>query len=315
MTLVSDSDRTDDTRGGPPGPLAHLTPEQLDELAAQASADWDPDEPPVTSPADAPLQAHLDSCPACRAALGDQVAVSALLHRVPDPGPMPSEYATRLDAAIISAQADRQAAATASGPSDATVLPLALSGRSRSRWGAIAESRLTKVLVAAAAVVVIGAGGYAAFHRTTSPNTTASGGSSDSSVLAPSAGAVPTRGTVQSLAQVPVQSSGTAYTKGNLAAQVTSRLSSAGGAVAPKANQAAAVAGGSTLGTVAGIKACLAAIAAPSAVPELIDLATFEGKPAAVLVLPDTNGTKEVWVVSRTCSGTNDGTLFFEPLP
>jgi hypothetical protein len=314
MTLVSDSDRTDDTRGGPPGPLAHLTPEQLDELAAQASADWDPDEPPVTNPADAPLQAHLDSCPSCRAALGDQVAVSALLHRVPDPGPMPSEYATRLDSAILSAQADRQAAATASAPSSATVLPLARSGRSSSRWGAIAESRFTKVLVAAAAVVVIGAGGYAAFHRTSS-NTTASGGSSDSSAQAPSAGAVPTRGSVQSLDEVPVQSSGTAYTKGNIAAQVTSRLSGAGGAVQPQANKAAAEAAGSTLGTVAGIKACLTAIAAPSGVPELIDLATFEGKPAAVLVLPDTNGTKEVWVVSRTCSGTNDGTLFFEPLP
>jgi hypothetical protein len=312
---VSDFDRTDDTRGGPPGPLAHLTPEQLDELAAQASADWDPDEPPVTSPADAPLQAHLDSCPLCRTALGDQVAVSALLRRVPDPGPMPSEYAARLDSAIVSAQADRQAAATASGSSSATVLPLAPSARSSSRWGAIAESRFTKILVAAAAVVVIGAGGYAAFHRTTSSNPTASGGSLDSSAQAPTAGAVPTRGSVQSLDEVPVQSSGTAYTKGNVAAQVASRLSSVAGAIQPQANKAAAEAAGSTLGTVAGIKACLTAIAAPTAVPELIDLATFEGKPAAVLVLPDTDGTKEVWVVSRTCSGTNDGTLFFEPLP
>jgi hypothetical protein len=328
MNPVSQPDRPgDDARGGP---LGHLTPEQLDELSAQASADRDPDQAVAPDPDSEALQAHLDGCAACRTALGDQVAVSALLHRVPDPGPMPSDYATRLDAAIAAAQTARaeEAGQTAGsrgsapagepgGARPADVVPLDPGGRS-SRWAALAESRLTKSLVAAAAVVLIGAGGYAALHRSTSDQQSSASAGSAASVPAPVAGGVPTRGAVKSLAAVPVVSSGTAYSKANIATEVTGRLATATAAAAQgdaQPNKPAAEAAGSTLGTVAGIKACLQAIDAPTAVPELIDLATFEGKPAAILVLPDTNGTKEVWVVSRTCSGTNDGTLFFEPLP
>ena len=48
--------------------------------------------------------------------------------------------------------------------------------------------------------------------------------------------------------------------------------------------------------------------------PALVDLATYNGKPAAVLVLPGASGGQEIWVVSRTCAPGTDGTMLFKKL-
>src|ERR1700712_4813908 len=89
------TDRPDDS--------GHLTPEQLDERALRAAADTDPDELQTSSGADQALDEHLASCPACRTALGDQVAVRAVLRRVPRLGPMPADVSARIDAALSAA--------------------------------------------------------------------------------------------------------------------------------------------------------------------------------------------------------------------
>jgi hypothetical protein len=64
----------------------------------------------------------------------------------------------------------------------------------------------------------------------------------------------------------------------------------------------------------AGVRACLSALGAPSATPLLVDVARFEGKPAAVVVLPAEQGGREVWVVSTSCKPGADGTRYYTVL-
>ena len=60
-----------------------------------------------------------------------------------------------------------------------------------------------------------------------------------------------------------------------------------------------------------GLAGCLSALGAPSTTPLLVDVATFEGKPAAVLVLPGDGRRPEIWVVSPTCTPGADGMKYF----
>ena len=275
----------------------HLTAEQLDELATQASADIDPaDAAAIGSPNDPALDRHLAGCARCRTALGDQVAVQAWLRRIPDMGPMPADVSTRIDAALAGARTVSAAAGN--------VLPLR-PPEARSGWlGRLTESRLTKSLVAAAAIVLIAAGGYAAINRTGNSTSTASG--SAGSAAAPKAA---TGGASDGTAVV-VRASGTAYTKQNVVTEVLKQLSTA--PVPLRAGfDAQAEGGATTLTTPAGVEACLTALGYPTVTPQLVDLATFAGKPVAVIVLPGDTRGRQVWVVGRTCSATGDGLAYW----
>jgi hypothetical protein len=275
----------------------HLTPEQLDELATQASADIDPaDAAAIGSPNDPALDRHLAGCARCRTALGDQVAVQAWLRRIPDVGPMPADVSTRIEAALAGARTVSAAAGN--------VLPLRPPD-ARSGWlGRLAESRLTKSLVAAAAIVLIAAGGYAAINRTGNSTSTASG-SADSA--APPKSAV---GGASDGAAVVVRASGTAYTKQNVVTEVRKQLSTAPVPVGAGFD-AATEGGATTLTTPTGVEACLTALGYPTVTPQLVDLATFAGKPVAVIVLPGDSRGRQVWVVGRTCSAAGDGLAYY----
>jgi hypothetical protein len=298
----------------------HLSPEQLDDLVAQTA-----DGSPARSGADDPAADHLAQCPDCTAAVRTQLAVRSLLRTQPDPGPMPSDVADRIDAALASAATDSVAtsmtpgkAAGRSDPADdpasstggpiGTVLPMEPARERRLARLSPATVRVGKVLVGVAAAALIAGGGYAALH--TSPNSSAASSAKDkSSGSSLAAGAA----APQASRPVQVQASGTAYTKANIVAKVTSLMATsaqAGGVTRPAPDAAAE----STLTTPAGLHACLQALDAGNAQPLLVDLATFDGKPAAVLVLPDGTG-REVWVVSRSCAGTNDGTAYYATLP
>jgi hypothetical protein len=307
------------------GDASHLTPEQLDDLAARARADVDPDREEVNDRGDVALQRHLEVCAACRSALGDQVEVGALLRREPDLAPMPADVAARLDTALAAAVAARPAVRSGEptegtgrarpvGTDDRMVEGNVLSISSGSsgrpgRLGRLAESRVTKSLVAAAAVALIAAGGFAAVHRNAS-NDRASAGASAST-----AGGAKAAAPGAALAAVPIRASGTAYTSANIRAKVTQQLAVAPSTTAGSAHQPATGTDATTLSTPAGLQACLTALQAPPSVPPLlVDLATFNGKPAAVLVLPDSSGVKQLWVVSRTCAPGKDGTLLFANL-
>lgn len=282
-----------------PSETGHLTPEQLDELTVQ----------PAPQPL---LERHLANCAACRTALAEQVAVRRLLQQVPAAGPMPADVVARLDSALAGAR-------TAS-PAPATVLPMHPRDERTGLLGRLAESRVTKSLVAAAAVALIGVGGYAAIQR--GGGSTAGGASASSAGDASGGKAAPQA--AGNLDQVRAVASGSAYTTANIALLLRQRLPLAGKAAAgDNGFEGSPTAGSdgpptklpaSTLGTTAGLQACLGALGAPTSVPQLVDLATFDGKPAAVLVLPKAGGGQEIWVVSRTCSPGHDGTLYYAPL-
>jgi hypothetical protein len=297
-----------------PGDAGHLTPEQLDDLAGRARADVDPDREEVNDPGDRALQHHLDRCPACRSALGDQVEVGALLRRQPALAPMPADVAGRLDAALAAAAAGRAAVrpapATGASPARAEGNVLPMSSARSGGLSRLAESKVTKSLVAAAAVALIAAGGFAALHHTNQTNQASSGSSSAS---APGAGkaAAPDA----SIAGVPIRMSGTKYTTANIQSEVGHQLTVAPTSLAAGSGDAAQTGNESTtLTTPAGLQACLTALQAPSVRPLLVDLATYNGKPVAVLVLPDNSGKRQLWVVSRRCAPGNDGTVLFANL-
>lgn len=286
------------------GPTGHLTPEQLDEVATQASADVDPDQADVADGPGPVLADHLSGCAQCRTALGDQIAVQGWLRRVPSPGPMPTDVATRLDAALATARRD-------DSPSG-TVLPMRAESARVSRLGRLVESRVTKSLVAAAAVVAIGIGGYSAINHATSTGGSAgsSGGSAASAPRQPSGGKAVSGFDAAAAA---VRASGTAYTKANLSTEVTQQLSAA----PPNAPQAGGDSEGAqtALRTPAGLHACLAALGDSAATPLLVDLATYNGQPVAVIVLPGNADGRQIWVVSRTCTTGNEGLVDYKLLP
>jgi hypothetical protein len=291
------------------GPTGHLTPEQLDEVATQASADVDPDQAGIADGPGPVLADHLSGCAQCRTALGDQIAVQGWLRRVPGPGPMPSDVVTRLDAALAAARRD-------DSPSG-TVLPMRTESARASRLGRLVESRVTKSLVAAAAVVLIGVGGYAAINHTSSTSGSA-GSSAGSAASAP--GQQPAAGNAKSAfdaAAAAVRASGTAYTKANLTAEVTKQLTGATPAAQPTAPQAGTDSEGAqpALRTPAGLHACLAALGDSAATPLLVDLATYNDQPVAVIVLPGNADGRQIWVVARTCTTGADGVVDYKLLP
>ena len=164
----------------------HLTPSSSTTWPPRPAPTWIPTRKRCRTADRAALQAHLDSCAACRSALGDQVEVSAWLRRAPGPGPMPADVVARLDAALAGAASTRSpngAPGRAAGhgvdvAAAGNVLPMAGRAERAGVLGRLAESRVTKSLVAAAAVALIAAGGFAALHNNNSGGSTTGGASS-----------------------------------------------------------------------------------------------------------------------------------------
>jgi negative regulator of sigma E activity len=180
------------------------------------------------------------------------------------------------------------------------------------------------------AVAVVGAavhqftGGSAA---KTAASGTAAGGAADSAA-APAAAAVP------------VLETGTDYTSAKLVSQAKALVGKAGtfqaaqrsaeslAGAASSAPQPPAASPGATTRQAAGsaadanqllrdpaaLAACLSAIDSAGVRPVAVDLATYQGREAAILVLPAAAGGYEVWAVSRTCKPGADGTLIFKPV-
>ncbi len=204
-------------------------------------------------------------------------------------------------------------------------------GSSRSRRDMRQEVREVKasrrgtVLAAAAGIVlVLGLGAFAIRSLMTSgaPSAQTAAGSA-------AEGGSPAR--VFGAGTAPVLSTGTNYTDSGLAAQAHALMkqaataytrSAADGAVrTPQASAAPAVPGASTkAGTGTGnlslrdpqrLRACLQALHATGAEPVAVDLATYNGQEAAVIVLMSNSGGYEVWVVARDCRPGADGTIKF----
>ncbi|HET9946314.1 MAG TPA: hypothetical protein VFR56_11740, partial [Actinomycetes bacterium] len=265
-------------------------------------------------------------CPACADRADRLAALPALLAGAGTVGPVPVEVATGIDAAL-SAEA-----VSAGAPGARTVTPLD-PARRRSPVG-------MRVLQAAAVLVLVLAGVGLALSALGGGNGgdagTAGGSAADS-------GGAAERAT--ELGQFPLTISGRAWTGTSLTAAVpdllAARLSplvdaqtlreSASGSDSSRTDApedegangdtgtpapAAAPAGAQRLASGPALAECVAALADGPVTPLAVDLATWDGDPAAVILLPtpDDPGTVDAWVVAPDCAAADAKVLYFARL-
>jgi hypothetical protein len=198
--------------------------------------------------------------------------------------------------------------------------PRALRGGSSSRRDSRAdgERRRAPVLLAAAAAVVLFAvvGGVVRLAARSDSSTA-------SFTQAGAAAASPAAPEAQAAGGVVVRRSGRAYDGSTLAKQAEA-LSVAGlgaGAGTTTAKPRGSSGPQPSLDTAAddlanptNLRACLAALGLSQDRLLAVDLATFEGREAAVLLVRTADGGREVYVVERTCSPDNEGLLKYTRL-
>jgi hypothetical protein len=208
---------------------------------------------------------------------------------------------------------DDAAAGTAAAAvgTDATVLPLPTARRESG------TTRTFRWVAGAAAAIVVVAGGAAVIRGTT-------GSSSSTSGAALSAGDASNGGRTPA----PIRSSGTSYSKAELASQATALVAStttgqeqpevAPATPDPAQSDQAEQPTARMLLSPATLPACLEQLTgAPGAVPLAIDQGTYEGKPADVVVLPspDDAARLEVWVIGPGCTRENVEMYEFRTIP
>jgi hypothetical protein len=182
-----------------------------------------------------------------------------------------------------------------------------------------AGRRGTVLAAAAGVVVLLGLGGYVVVGLIGSHQSD-SASSASSSVQTLSAGSAAKAG------GPPVLTTGTNYTQATLAEQARSLVQQADRGVprsaaavkpqaaAPEAASATADAGNLTLRDPTALNGCLSALQAGGRRPVAVDLARYEGREAAIIVLNGANGGYEVWAVARDCRPGADGTITYVTL-
>jgi hypothetical protein len=239
-----------------------------------------------------------------------QSAVRTLLRTSPDPGPMPAEVTRRIEDSISQA-AGRRAGddelfdelgfgdPEAVVPVDESTDVIVFDGHGHRAEGnqppgertvvPFVRRRWPMVGVAAAGVAVLAIAGAVAVNQTRS-------GSGLASIPAQN-------GTGGSAGSVHVQVSTTAYTKDGIVTGAQTLLDSPG----PDASVGDAPSSG-PLVTQAGAAACVAALGASDAGAVSIDLASYEGQPAAIVVVRRSDSTV-VYAVQRDCGDGDAGVI------
>ncbi|GAB3592539.1 hypothetical protein GCM10027446_13370 [Angustibacter peucedani] len=248
---------------------------------------------------------HVAGCARCQADLAAQQEVRALLAGLPDPGPAPDDVVERLSTTLRQlAAAEPLGRPLDSVPDDDPAAGSAEAGSTVVPIGSAPSARRRRPLLAVAAALVLVAGGGAALSQimpgSGGADSSAAGGAA-ASIAQRSAGDDAEQGTGQGV--VRSIASGTDYTRAGLAREVDATL-------ARKTSSGVAGVQG-PLSDATGVASCVAALGAGAARPLLVDVARFEGQPAAVVVLPATGGGREIWVVSTSCAPGQDGTKYF----
>lgn len=215
----------------------------------------------------------------------DPTGMRDLLRSLPDPGPMPQDVADRITAALAQERQGR------SEDDHSTVTPLARTGRSggstpagRRRW-----MQAVAGLVAAAAVAAVAVVGVTSLRQDKAPTSAVPTGHSKTSVSGD-----------QLAGRMQVEATGTNYTSDSFNTQAASMAT---GSAGHKPDPAVLTEFGS-LTKPSALLACARSIGGtlldnPSSIK--VDLATFEGKPAVIIVVTN-SGTKTAFAVSSTCS-------------
>jgi hypothetical protein len=118
-----------------------------------------------------------------------------------------------------------------------------------------------------------------------------------------------------------VVATGTDYQRASLPSQLHGDLLSRAAPTgrddaAPSAPGVVGSAAGDTrLASPQGLGSCLSALGVDAGQVATVDLARFEGEPAALVVLRDSAGGYDVWVVGRGCRQGDDQTRYFVRLP
>jgi len=242
-------------------------------------------------------------------ALEEQRAVRAMLSSLPDPGPVPPDVLDRINRTLRALQeedAARAATSSASGAdTGATVVPLRRRAAGhRALW-----------LAAAAAVVLSGGGAVVSqLGSDTSARDTAASvaGGSPSPEATSGAGA---RGVAPAEPGGRVYASGTDYRRADLVRQALALL-----APGPRRPAAELPGAAGLLADPTTLTACVRAVGAAPANLLAADLATYEGRPAVVLLLTGGSGStgssaREVLVADRDCRPGAARRLTSVPVP
>jgi hypothetical protein len=267
------------------------------------------------------LAAHVASCARC-ASVGDQLAaVSSTLASAPTP-PLPDAVGRRITAALAAEAALRaeaaptaavvpETAAPEAGPTEAGVGPRPPRSPRRARGGRWLRPAVL-VSVAAACVVLFG-GLYVSnvVHFTArSPSSAAASGSEASPHSGAAAAPVPGAGNANkpfagrvagSAVKFAVTASGMRYEPATLAAQVRAELTAKSAGRTSPSPASAGMGSPNTSGAApsASLSACVLNLTGHMR-PSLVDRATYAGKPAYVIAVPD-----HVWVVGRDCTAVD----------
>lgn len=269
----------------------HPAPEELDLLLEDDLG---------TAARDPRVVEHVEGCEQCRTTLSGMAQVRSLLRAesecVPPP---PSDLDARISAAL--AVAARDGRSPAPRALDGTVVPLRRPGPRVPRWAAVAAGLVVLAGAALTSTQLVGQD-----RPATSLAERAAGDESSGDA-----------GAAEAAPAVPVVATGTDYTPDRLAAQVADLLEVApeagGGPLSATEARGDAAPSGEPLATPEGLAGCLDALGSPGAAPEAVDLATWQGRDVAVIVL-DTGDAAAVWVVERTCAPGADGLVHYQSL-
>jgi hypothetical protein len=157
-------------------------------------------------------------------------------------------------------------------------------------------------------VVLLGGGGAALVTQPWS-----SGGGDSSSSTAGALSETGSKGSAEDAAAAPpVYATGTSYERASLPAEVRRHLLAGSVSVAPAAPDSVRQgADDRRLASPEALSSCLRALDVDPGHVTAVDLARFQGEPAALVVVRDDAGGQDVWVVGRGCRQGDDQTRYF----
>ncbi len=237
-----------------------------------------------------------------------QAAVRTLLRNTPDPGQMPADLSQRIEGSLAQAAvrhagdhelfdelgfSDPDAVHSVEEPDDTIVFSGEPDdGHHDDNVVPLLRRRWPLVGIAAAAVALLAIGGAVVVQQRSA--------NSGLAAISPQGSSA---GSAGSIGSVHVQVSTTAYTKDSLVTGAQTLIASPG----PDASVGDAPSAG-PLVTQSGAAACVNALGAGDAGAVSIDLATYDGQPAAIVVVRRSD-TTTVYAVQRDCGDGDPGVL------